>query len=213
MPKLNLKWSFNNSKLKKTNTVSFNLPAFRSADGFAVCPKAGGCATLCYARQGYYVMPAVAATREFNLSKVRGSMVDFITDALSDLKSIKQTSIRLHDSGDFFSQEYLASWCLIAAAFPKKKFYAYTKSLHLDFSAAPKNLTIIQSAGGVLDKAIDVTRSHSRIFASHADRKAAGYIDGNVNDKPAINGALKIGLVYHGSKNLKAGQIAWLKAV
>lgn len=211
--KFNLKWSFNNSKLKKTNTVSFNLPAFRSADGFAVCPKAGGCATLCYARQGYYVMPTVAATREFNLSKIRASFSGFIKEATEDLDKIKQTSIRLHDSGDFFNQTYLDCWIQIAWAFPKKKFYAYTKSLHLDFSAAPKNLTIIQSAGGVLDKAIDVTKSHSRIFATHADRKAAGYIDGNVNDKPAIKGKLKIGLVYHGSKNLKAGQIAWLKAV
>jgi len=211
--KLNLKWSFNNSKLKKTNTVSFNLPAFRSADGFTVCPKAGGCATVCYARQGYYVMPSVAATREFNLGIIRKSLKDFRAKAIADLKQIKQTSIRLHDSGDFFNQAYLNVWIKLAELFPEKKFYAYTKSLHLNFNGVPSNLQIIQSAGGIMDKDIDLTKSHSRIFATDSDRIAAGYIDGNINDSPAINGELKIGLVYHGSKNLKKGQINWLRAV
>lgn len=203
----------NNSKLKKTNTVSFNLPAFRSEDGFQVCPKAGGCATLCYARQGFYTFPAVAAAREFNLALIRRSRSEFVIAAIEDLGHIKQTSIRIHDSGDFFDQNYLNAWFVICKAFPEKRFYAYTKSLHLDFSKAPENLQIIQSAGGLMDKSIDESKSHSRIFASHADRKAAGYVDGNVNDKPAINGVQRIGLVYHGSKKLKKGQIRWLKAV
>tara|TARA_R110000868_G_scaffold408098_2_gene690283 strand:- start:1552 stop:2196 length:645 start_codon:yes stop_codon:yes gene_type:complete len=212
-PKLSLKWSFNNSKLKKTNTVSFNLPAFRSADGFKVCPKAGGCATVCYARQGYYVMPSVAATREFNLAVIRKSLSSFRLALITDLQHIKQTSIRLHDSGDFFNQAYLNVWIKLAELFPEKKFYAYTKSLHLNFSGVPDNFQIIQSAGGIMDKNINPLKSHSRIFATDSDRIAAGYIDGNLNDLPAINGELKIGLVYHGSKNLKKGQISWLKAV
>lgn len=210
---MHLKWSTNNSKLKKTGTVSFNLPAFKSADGFQVCPKAGGCATVCYARQGYYVMPQVAATREFNLKVVRGSLKKFVKQAIDDLKTIKALTVRLHDSGDFFSQEYLDAWIKVIKRFPEKKFYAYTKSLHLDFSAVPTNLQIIQSAGGLLDKSMDLTKSHSRIFASDSDRIAAGYIDGNVNDQPAIDGEIKIGLVYHGSKKLKTGQIRWLQAV
>lgn len=211
---MNLKWSTANSKLKKTGTVSFNLPAFRSADGFVVCPKAGGCATLCYARQGYYVMPQVAATREFNLAAVRKSLKAFTEAAVADLQSRpKWRTIRIHDSGDFFSQDYLNAWFKVVAAFPEKRFYAYTKSLHLDFSAAPANLQIIQSAGGIMDKQIDTAKSHSRIFATKADMKAAGYTDGNKTDQPAIDGVQRIGLVYHGTKNLKAGQIRWLRAV
>ena len=49
---LTLHWSDGNEKLKRTRVVSFNLPAFRSADGFVVCPGAAGCANVCYARQG-----------------------------------------------------------------------------------------------------------------------------------------------------------------
>lgn len=209
--KLELKWSMGNTKLKKLDTVSFNLPAFKSADGFHVCPQAGACATMCYARQGRYMMPNVAATREFNLAKVRASLPGFGAALIHDLKLIKAKTIRLHDSGDFFSQQYLDMWCRVMAVFPEKAFYAYTKSLHLDWSRAPKNFQRIQSVGGLMDNAIDRSQSHSKIFATVSDRKRAGYVDGNKNDGPAIRGEVKIGLVYHGSRNLKPGQITYLK--
>jgi hypothetical protein len=211
MEPFNLKWSKNNTKLKKTDTISFNLPAFKSEDGFKVCPKAGACATLCYARQGHYVVPVVSKAREFNLKIVRGNLRTFIRMAIEDLSRVKNKTVRVHDSGDFFSQDYLDSWLTIAKVFPKKKFYAYTKSLHLDFSRRPDNFQIVQSVGGLMDDAIDPTKSHSRIFATHKDRKDAGYINGNLSDAPAIKGERAIGLVYHGTKNLKEGQIRWLK--
>lgn len=209
---LNLKWSTGNEKLKKLDTISFNLPAFKSADGFHVCPMAGGCASLCYARQGRFMMPAVAATREYNLTKVRGDLGVFVQEAIADLQKIKNRTVRIHDSGDFFSQEYLNAWLVVIAMFPKKRFYAYTKSHHLDFSKAPKNFQVVQSVGGLLDHKINRRKSHSRIFATVKDRKLAGYVDGNKNDMPAIKGERKIGLVYHGNRNLKEGQVAWLRA-
>lgn len=213
MARLNLKWSYGNEKLKKLDTVSFNLPAFRSADGFAVCPKAGACATLCYARQGRFLMPAVAATREFNLAKVRGDLSIFIREASEDLSRIKNKIIRVHDSGDFFSQEYMDAWFTLARLHPKKRFYAYTKSLHLDRSRRPKNFQVIQSIGGLLDDHINTRASHSRIFATVSDRRKAGYVDGNKDDGPAIRGERKIGLVYHGNKHLREGQVRWLRAI
>lgn len=62
-----------------------------------------------------------------------------------------------------------------------------------------------------MDDQIDVTESHSRIFVSHHDRRKAGYVNGNTNDQPAIDGETKIGLVYHGVRNLKEGQKRWLR--
>jgi hypothetical protein len=208
--KFHLKWSFGNSKLAKLDTVSFNIPAFRSADGFHCCPKAGACATLCYARQGRYILPNVAAAREFNLAIVRGPLGEFEDWAIEDLSKIKNSTVRVHDSGDFFSQAYMDSWFTIAKAYPEKKFYAYTKSLHLDRKRCPKNFQIIQSVGGLMDDQINTRKSHSRIFSTVYQRRKAGYVDGNKNDKPAIDGVIKIGLVYHGVKNLKEGQKRWL---
>jgi hypothetical protein len=207
-----LYWSVNNRKLRKTRTVSFNLPAFRSADGFAVCPQAGGCATLCYARQGRFLMPDARRTREANLAVARTDLARFEELAIDDLTHrIKQRSIRLHDSGDFFSQAYLDCWFRIIARFPDRAWYCYTKSLHLDWSRKPAHFTVIQSVGGKLDHQIDHSKPHSRIFASHADRRRAKYIDGNKNDKPAQQGKGRIGLVYHGSSPLKPANVIWLR--
>ncbi len=213
MNNLHLKWSKNNAKLKKLKTISFSTPAFRSADGFEVCPKAGGCATLCYARQGHYTTPVVANAREYNLAKARGPLPLFIQMAIEDLHKLKPSIVRLHDSGDFFSQPYLDAWCEVMGQFPKVKFYAYTKSFHLDFSRIPSNFQVVQSMGGLMDSSIDHSKSHARMFPTHSARRAAGYVDGNVNDAHAIKGTRNIGLVYHGTRNLKEGQIAWLRSV
>lgn len=204
---LKLNWSFGNSKLGKLRTVGFGIPAYRAADGFATCPKAGACAAVCYARAGMYRMPHVIKCKEENLAAARRR--DFATVAIADLKKISNEIVRIHDSGDFFNQRYLNSWKKIAAAFPEKRFYAYTKSLHLDFSGLPENFTVVQSQGGKLDAQIDKRKQHSRIFASHDARKAAGYVDGNIHDGPAIYGTVKIGLVYHGTKKLTDAQVKY----
>ena len=114
--------------------------------------------------------------------------------------------VRLHDSGDFYSQEYLNAWATIAATFPDVIFYAYTKSLHLDMTAIPSNLRITRSQGGKLDKLISLGLPNSRIFSSHAARKREKYVDGNLSDIPAIEGKTSIGLVYHGGRNLTPAQ-------
>ena len=142
--------------------------------------------------------------REYNLAIARQKAFGKIL--LADLASIKASIVRIHDSGDFFSQTYLDCWIAAAVAYPEKTFYAYTKSLHLDFSSVPANFRITQSMGGKLDADIDTSKPHSRIFATHADRKAAGYGDGSNTDTLAIRGANKIGLVYHGSRNLTEAQ-------
>ncbi len=201
-----LRWSNGNEKLKKTRTVSFNLPAFRSRDGHVTCPMAGICAGPCYARQGRIIMPQAQNTREFNLAIARADLPAFERYAVLDLARIRTKSIRVHDSGDFYSQAYLDSWLRIMRQYPQKRFYAYTKCLHLDWSQTPPNFQVVYSLGGKLDHLIDLTKPHARIFATHDDRKQAGYVDGNKTDRPAQRGEIKIGLVYHGTRNLTPAQ-------
>ena len=157
------------------------------------------------------MMPNVQAPREFNLAIARDNLTEFKRMAIADLKKIKNKTVRVHDSGDFFSQGYMNSWFDVASQFPEKRFYAYTKSLHLNREHQPSNFQIVQSVGGLLDDMIDPKQSHSRIFASDADRKKAGYVDGNKNDQPAIDGVTRIGLTYHGVKNLLDKQVIWLQ--
>lgn len=204
-----LKWSFRNRKVSKLDAVAFGIPALKSETGFITCPMAGACAAICYARQGSYTWEPVRRAREANLAAIREGVHQFAADAIADLSHIKASIVRIHDSGDFFSQDYLDAWIFIARKFPEKTFYAYTKSLHLDFSFAPKNLKITQSFGGKLDSRIDVARPHSRIFATDKARRSARYIDGNNNDLQAIKGKTRIGLVYHGTRNLTEAQSAY----
>lgn len=206
-----LRWSFGNAKLKRTRTVSFNLPAFKSAEGFKVCPGAGICAGVCYARQGRYMLPEVKHAREINLAIVRADLALFERLAISDLERIRQKIVRVHDSGDFFSQDYLAAWFRVIAHFPDRRFYCYSKSLHLDWSDCPRNFRRVQSMGGRFDPLIDIEQPHTRIFVSHHERRAAGYLDGNHTDRHAQNGTIRIGFVYHGSRPITPAQARTLR--
>jgi Gene product 88 len=207
-----------NAKLVKTSgeeyrVIGFGIPAdhnFQDSSGQTVntCPGATACRSVCYAKQGRYLMPNVMAARQDNLAEsLKETFVEDMIKALTSARSYNV--IRIHDSGDFYNQTYLDKWSAIAAALPGKIFYAYTKAHHLSFSNVPANLRIVRSLGGRWDKLVDLTQSHSRIFASEQARIDAGYVDGNVNDIPAIEGVNKIGLVYHGTKKLTAAQQAY----
>jgi hypothetical protein len=224
MPKvLKAKWVEGNAKLLKTSkgkyrVLGFGIPAdydFKvKGVSMNTCPKALACRGVCYAKQGRYAQPNVIQARKHNLKlSLRPTFVRYIIADLNQMvvksKVCKKpyNVVRLHDSGDFYSQEYLDAWATIAATFPDVIFYAYTKSLHLDMSRIPANLRITRSQGGRLDKLINLGLPNSRIFSSHAARKSAGYVDGNESDIPAIEGVTSIGLVYHGNKKMTDAQV------
>lgn len=210
-----LKWTEGNSKLQKTSgsdgswrVLGYGIPADYSFERDGVkhntCPGALACRAVCYAKQGSYAWTNVKAARKHNLDAYLADRDAFIAGAVADLTrfSSRYNVVRVHDSGDFFSQAYLDAWFTIARAFPGIRFYCYTKSLHLDWTACPSNLSVTQSIGGRYDAELDPDFSHSRIFATDADRIAAGYVDGNASDAPAIRGLVQIGLVYHGTRKL-----------
>lgn len=210
-----LKWTNGNEKLNKDNggiyhIVGFGIPADYNFEHNGVkyntCPAALACKDPCYAKQGSYRFKNVISAREYNLF---ASLEDtFVDNAIADLKRMRKVNtVRIHDSGDFYTFEYYRKWCDIAKALPHMIFYAYTKTVNMDiFTDKPDNLHITQSLGGKHDKLVNLGLPHSRIFTSEEDRINAGYVDGNVNDVPAIEGLVKIGLVYHGNKNLTEGQ-------
>jgi len=209
---MNLKWTFGNSKLVKTSGESFKIVGFGiSADtdinGVNSCPGALACRGVCYAKQGTYLFKNVREARFFNLQA--STLPEFRDMLINDLAQIvkKYNCVRIHDSGDFHSQAYLDAWKDAARFFPNVTFYAYTKSLHLDLhNNLPANFKLVQSLGGKYDERVNLSMPHSRIFSDHDARIAAGYVDGNVDDMPAINGEVNIGLVYHGVKKLTPAQ-------
>ena len=204
-----------NDKLSKGKhrIIGFGIPADRdvvdpvSGETFNTCSAALACRAVCYAKQGSYTWKDTIAARNRALS--HSFSPTFAADMIKRLGRTRAfDTVRIHDSGDFYSQGYLDAWYTIARALPRFKFYAYTKRLDLDlWTNKPSNFALVQSLGGRFDDMVDLTRPHSRIFSTPEAREAAGYVDGNESDDPAIEGVVKIGLVYHGTRNLTPAQV------
>ena len=194
-----------NSKYKRI--FNWTIPAFMTKDGFKTCPMAGVCASGCYARSGAYLFSNVYRKHEENLTLTQTPL--FVNAMDAEIKKIKPDLLRIHDSGDFYSEEYLDKWIQLAQLNPKVQFYAYTKMVELVKSKQlPNNFTIIFSLGGKQDNLINQSADrHSRVFESLEQLQAAGYIDTSHDDTLAIGENGKIGLVYHGAKNYK--NTAW----
>lgn len=213
------KFVIGNTKLNKVTGVNgeyriigFGIPAdmdfMEDKRKRNTCPGADGCRDICYAKQGTYAFSNVKKARNLSLHQTLDE--NFSQSMIEDLRKYFAkgfNTVRIHDSGDFYSQKYLDKWYTIARSMPQMNFYAYTKAMNLDlWSEKPENVQIIQSLGGQWDNKVNLSKPHSRIFTDEESRIANGYVDGNVNDAPAIEGVIKIGLVYHGNKALTASQ-------
>jgi hypothetical protein len=219
-----LKWTEGNAKLVKTSGESYRILGYGipadhnftiNGEQVNTCPSASACKGVCYAKQGRYIMSNVKSARLHNLQFfIDNGAESFLSAAIVDLSRLtkRYNVVRVHDSGDFFSKEYVQVWHSIARAFPNVIFYAYTKSHDLKpLDNAPVNFRIVQSVGGMNDHLIDLSKPHARIFSTDQDRINAGYVDGNASDLPAIAGETKIGLVYHGVKKLTEAQQNYFK--
>ena len=156
---------------------------------------------------GAYTFSNVASVFEARLKLAQSK--SFVEVISAEIQRRGAERIRIHDSGDFFSLEYVTKWVSIIKANPSVQFYAYTKMVRLfkDLTARkelPANLTLIYSYGGTEDKLIDpkVDR-HSAVFSSEEELLAAGYADSSEDDAVALGTNPKIGLIYHGTKNIE----------
>ena len=132
--------SYGNSKLPTTTAV-FNLPARITCPGCTA-----ECRAYCYARKSERMYSNVLPSR---MSKLAVSAKPDFTDRISqELTKSGRKTVRIHESGDFYSQDYLDKWFSIARFHPDVQFYSYTKSMELDFSDRPNNFRVIASKQG-----------------------------------------------------------------
>jgi len=133
--------SLGNRKLQDDIAI-FNLPHRRTCPG--ATPE---CKKYCYAQKAERLYKATLPYRELNFKTSKTK--HFVKDVIAALSNIqhKVRAVRIHESGDFYNQEYLNKWVEIAKAFPKIIFTAYTKSLHLNFTEAKrlKNMVLFAS--------------------------------------------------------------------
>lgn len=197
-----------NSKIKKTskhfNTRLFNfsIPAYKSKDGEITCPLAGDCVQFCYAQKGFYKLSAKYSEAKYQITK----QANFVQLMIKDIKTKKANFVRVHDSGDYYSKEYLNKWLTIAKSLPSVKFYSYTNNVNQVKKAyskneIPENFDFIFSDSGKQSHLIDKSKDrHTKIFKSENDLKNQGYKDSSQYDLYAtkwFNKSNKVGLVYH----------------
>lgn len=130
-----------NKKLSR-DILIFNLPPGKS------CLNCKECYKTCYARKAYRQYPNVKISWNYNLELAKNDPDKLFNSIVNQLKSTKKNIIRIHSSGDFFSQGYIDLWEKIIKNFPNKKFYVYTKvNKLLDFSNIRKlnNFNLIKS--------------------------------------------------------------------
>lgn len=200
--------SGSNSKLKKDAIASFSLPAG------ITCPGAGQCHSekFCYAQNGNYSRTNVLKMQISNwLSSQTDSFIPIMTDRIARLAG-RINFLRIHDSGDFYSQEYVSKWVSIIenTSHFGILFYAYTKSFaFLDLNPLwnSEGMNLIQSTGSKDDHKIDYSKPHAKIFSSLDELKKSGYQDASNSDMPAATGHKLIGLVVHGQ-----GAKSWKEA-
>lgn len=207
----------NNTNLKRDGIWVWSIPALnvRLSDGtnFVTCPNAGVCAKLCYARSGTFQFSNVKAAHRRNLEATINDLHGWRDEVIDELKHKKfrgGKSVRIHDSGDFYSPDYLVAWFDIARATPDVLFYAYTKEVHVAKSfesLRPSNFAILFSKGGKQDHLINETDRHAEVFPDRESLLAAGYMDQEDSDLDAVQlPTTKIGIVSNNIKHLKKRQ-------
>lgn len=201
-----------NGKMRKTMKMHAGYRIFNvSMPAGITCPMAGECGRICYAKYGRMILPDQIASYRENLTMYeQGVFFDQLEAELTRQERLaakmgQTVLIRIHDTGDFFSREYLEDWLTFMRAHPHVWFYAYTKSVSFVKDAAisgliPENFTYVFSYGGKQDLLID--REHDR-WAEIVPEDAeipAGCFDGSHDDIYAADpGCRMIALRVHGA--------------
>tara|TARA_R100000951_G_scaffold16761_1_gene13375 strand:- start:235 stop:840 length:606 start_codon:yes stop_codon:yes gene_type:complete len=195
-----------NSKMKKTSKemgvrlFNFGITAYKSQSGKLTCPFADKCIKYCYAQKGSYSWGNVkpAFEKRYELTKTDR----FVDEISKEIVRKKPDFIRVHDSGDYYSNKYRDKWFTLMSRFKDVKFYSYTNSIPLFRGKdLPDNFCTIYSDGGKLAHTIDkTTERHSMVFKGIDEMLQAGYVNASQNDLMATkwyNKTNKVGLKFH----------------
>lgn len=220
-----LKFAKGNAKLDK-KIYTFSLPAGRTCPGAKLCHsmavktpsglkiKDGPHTEFrCFAASQEVFYKQTYMARAHNLKAImrcikRGGLINLIEGSLP--KNAKY--IRVHVSGDFFSQEYFDAWVSVAQNNPTRIFYAYTKSLPFWSSRLknmPQNFPLTASFGGKYDGHIaKYNLRYARVVFSE-EEAARLNLPIDHDDSHAINPCGNFALLLHGiqprgSKSAKA---------
>lgn len=186
-----------NSELRPDGIYNWSIPALAAklsnGTNIKTCPNAGACATVCYARNGTYNFSNVKRRHTQNLEYILEDPQGWFAQMLEEVSKPKMRGkhVRIHDAGDFFSQDYLEMWLRLARLVPEVTFYCYTKEVSMFkrvlSEGCPSNFKYLFSMGGKEDHLIDKENDrHAEVFPDDAAILDAGYMNQSASDLLAI---------------------------
>jgi len=174
----------------------FNLPAGWS------CPYAKDCKICVDRKTGKFntigkVFRCYAASSERfpGVRESRWNNFEEVKQLLKEKKDLEipkeATHIRIHSSGDFFSQEYFDMWLRVCRKNPNVKFWAFTKSIQFwvnRLDEIPSNLTLQASKGSFQDDLIEkYNLKFAQVFGDIEEARKSG-LPIDTDDSYAMNG-------------------------
>jgi hypothetical protein len=186
-----------NSELRPDGIYNWSIPALAAklsnGTNIKTCPNAGACATVCYARNGTYNFSNVKGRHVKNLEYILEDPQGWFAQMLEEVSKPKMRGkhVRIHDAGDFFSEDYLQMWLKLARLVPEVTFYCYTKEVSMFkrvlSEGCPSNFKYLFSMGGKEDHLIDKENDrHAEVFPDDAAILDAGYMNQSASDLLAI---------------------------
>jgi hypothetical protein len=225
-----------NVKMKKLGIVYFSLPAGYTCPFADICKsfahKTGGKFKSndksikddgefrCYAASAEMQYPNTRELRwrNFDLLKDndtnRESIKDLIGKSLKyyEYNNRKVSIMRIHESGDFYTQDYFDAWMDVASERGDILFYAYTKAIPYLIKRKgemPKNFRIIASIGGKSDMLLKDHPEIRKAYVVDSEEEAMKRrLRIDINDFLAVGGAdgEDFALLLHGTQPKESGK-------
>ena len=162
-----LKFGFGNAKISNS-IATFSLPAGHTCpfakECFSKADRITGkliegkhCRFRCFSASQENSYPNVRKARWHNFNILRKSKtVKGIGEIIQRSLPITRM-VRIHVSGDFYSEQYFLAWVNVAINNPVVIFYGYTKAIPFLLkykNELPSNFRFVASLGGTHDKQI-----------------------------------------------------------
>ena len=203
-----------NAKLSKA-IATFSLPAGHSCPFASEClSKAAritglltdgdNCRFRCFAAANECTYPSVRNARWKNLDLLKAAgTIEAMGKLIQSSLPWGLTMVRVHVSGDFYSEKYFLAWLNVAWNNPQVTCYGYTKAtpwLVKYKKHIPSNFRFTASLGGTHDDLIAKHKLKSAlvVFSTEEARRKGLEIDHD--DSHCFNGKESFALLLHGTQ-------------
>jgi Gene product 88 len=208
-----LKFGRGNAKLA-SKIYTFSLPAGHSCPGALKCLAKADQQTgklqdgpsqsfRCFAAGDESRYPNVRRLRWHNFDSLKGKTREEMAALVLESLPTDANIVRLHVSGDFFSDAYFLAWMDVARAKPETLFYTYTKSLPIWLHhrpSVPPNFKLTASEGGKHDELIESeSLKFAKVLFSIEEAQELGF-EIDHDDSHAYASDKSFGLLLHGKQ-------------